>query len=436
MLDVKPAQAPQRAIGFWGCWALAVGTMIGTGIFLLPASLAPFGLLSFVGWLLTAAGTILLVLAIGRLAGRTTRSGGLQVYVEDQFGRTAGFLTAWLYWVGCWTATPTMAIAFVGYLSPLASGLSNQPVLQQLIALALIWTLTLVSLRGAKEMSVVQIASVALKILPLAAIIGLALFKGDAANLPAFNPSGAPPLKALSQVAMLTMFAFIGFEIAALPADNVKDPQRTMPKAMIAAVLTVATIYIASVAAVMLLVPSATLQASSAPFADAARSLGSWGPVLVTLATLVSTAGVLNGNIFASGQVPMAAANDAMAPRALALLNKAGAPWVALVLGSVLGSILVPMNFSHGLKGALDFLLAMTTLTTLLPYAFCALAEIKASWRSARGWVLLSIVAGLYTLFAIFGSGREAIGWSLVLSLAGLPVYFLIRPRAAAATPA
>jgi APA family basic amino acid/polyamine antiporter len=433
MTDGGAPEGAQRAIGFWGCWALTVGTMIGAGVFMLPAVLAPYGLMSFAGWLLTAGGSIAIALVVARLASRTMRTGGLQVYVQEAFGRPAGFMVGWSYWIGCWISNAAVAIGFVGYLPGFFPGLASHPEMQVVIALALIWGLTLVALQGAKETSVVQLATTLMKLLPLLIVIGLGLFTGKAENLPPLNPTGGAPVHVLSAVAVLTMFAFLGFEYAAVPAGNVRDPQRTIPRALVIGVLTVTAVYIAATAAVMLLVPPDVLKTSTSPFADAARGLGEWGPKLVTLGALVSTAGFINGNVFITGQVAMAAAQDGMAPSVLARLNKAGAPWAAIVLGSVLGSVLVPLNYSRGLVGAFTFLLLMTTLTTLLPYLVCALAEIKASWRNARAWALVALIAGLYALFAIVGSGLEAILWCAVLTGLGWPVYLLVKPRGAVA---
>src|SRR5262245_51535700 len=98
-----------KPLGFWSCWSLTVGVMIGSGIFLLPTTLAPFGLISFGGWLLTGAGAILIALTMARLAARTTRTGGLYAYVHDAFGDMFGFINAWGYWASYWTGVPAIA---------------------------------------------------------------------------------------------------------------------------------------------------------------------------------------------------------------------------------------------------------------------------------------------------------------------------------------
>ncbi|HVV34438.1 MAG TPA: amino acid permease [Vitreimonas sp.] len=426
-------QAHTKTLGFWSCWALAVGTMIGSGILLVPASLAPYGLLSVAGWLISAAGAIAIILVFARLAGRTTRDGGPYVYVQEAFGDIAGFLMAWNYWIGFWVSIPIVAIAFVGYLGIFIPSLAQNIVAQGLTALGVIAAFTLVNVRGLKEMSVAQIVLTVLKIVPLLIIMGAGLVFGAPHNLPPLNPSHAPLLPALTAVTLITLWPFTGFEAAVSSAGAVRDPERTIPRALTAAVLLVTVIYLGASFAVMLLVPSAQLAHSEAPFADAARALGGWGPPFIALGALIATAGTLNGVIFASGQMPMAVAEDGRAPAWLAKLNKGGAPYLSLLLSSGLGALLLVLNYSRGLIGAYTFLLMMATALSLIYYFFCGLAELKHSWRSAKGWAMVALFACLFSAFAMIGSGWEVILWGGVMMAAGLPLYFWFKPRKVAA---
>lgn len=424
-------QQAAKPLGFWSCWSLSVGVMIGSGIFLLPTVLAPFGLLSFGGWLITGAGSILLALVFARLSSRTSRSGGPYVYAHEAFGDLTGFTIAWGYWISYWTAVPAVAIAFVGYLTVFIPQLSDNAVAQALTALGAIWTLTLINMRGLKEGGFVQLVMTLLKLIPLFAIIGLGLAAGQTANLPALNPSQGSPLAVLAATALLTMWAFVGFECATAPAGAVKDAQRVIPRAVLIGTITVTLVYLAATASVMLLVPADVLANSTSPFAEAARGLGAWGPTLITIGALISTAGSLNGNIFVSGQMPMAVALDGLAPRILTRLSKGGSPYVALVLSSTMGSLLLVANYSRGLIGAFTFLLMMSTVATLVPYFFSAAAELRFSLKSARGWAGVALLGALYALFAIVGSGLEVMAWGAVLFLAAIPIYFVLRSRRA-----
>lgn len=421
--------APAKGLGFWGVWALTAGTMIGSGIFLLPTVLAPYGMISFSGWILTAGGSILIALTLGRLASRTDRPGGPYAYTHDAFGDLTGFLVAWGYWIAVVSATAAVAVAFVGYLTIFIPALSDSAFMQALVALALIWGLTLISITGSRSAGLTQLVTTVLKIIPLILIIGYAVFAGSADNLPEMNPTGANPLQALAATALLTMWAFAGLEVGVIPAGDVKDARRTIPRAVTFGVVTVAIIYIASTASVMSLLSPGDLQASTAPFAEAARGIGSWAPMLVAFGALISTAGSLNGNIFISGQMPMAVALDGLAPARLARRNAMGAPAFALVVSSLAGSILLVANYSGGLVRAFTFLLMMSTVFTLAPLLVSALAEFKQSWRTARGWAAIATLGALYSIFAILGSGLETLAWGVMLALAGLPIYVLIKRK-------
>jgi basic amino acid/polyamine antiporter, APA family len=434
----RPAAPAAKVIGFWGCWAFSVGTMIGTGIFMLPAVLAPYGGLSFGGWLVAAVGSIAIALSLARLASRTARSGGMQIYVQDAFGRLPGFLVGWCNWISCVISISALAVGFVGYLNAIVPGLASAPVYQALIAVAVIWLLMLVMVRGVKEAGFVQILLTVLKLAPLVIVIIWGVFAGKTANLPPLNPTGDSVVAVLSATTILTMFAFLGFEVGAMPAGNVCEPMRTIPRAVVGGTLTATVLYILSTAAVMMLVPASVLGASTSPFADAVGGLGAWGPSIVTIGALISIVGAINGNLFSASQQSMAAALEGVAPKTLAKLNTGEAPWVSLILASTLGSVLLLLNYSRGLVGAFTFLIMMTTLAALAAYFMCALAELKRAWKHAPAWAAVAVFAAVYVVFASVGAGREPMIWGGVLIALGVPVYYLGRQPGAvpATTPA
>jgi APA family basic amino acid/polyamine antiporter len=341
-----------------------------------------------------------------------------------------GFLVGWSNWVACIISTAALSVGFVGYLTAIVPGLSNEPGYQAAVAVAVIWTVTLVAVRGVKEAGFVQLLFTVLKLIPLALVIIWGFIAGKAENLPPVNLAANEPVAILSATALLTMFAFIGLDVGVMPAGNVKDPTRTLPRAVVIGTLTTAVVYILATAAVMLLIPVSQLAASTSPFADAVRGLGEWAPPLITVGALVSIVGSLNGNIFCTAQQSMAAGLEGVAPKVLAKLNKGEAPWVSLVFTSALATALLLLNYSRGLVGAFTFLIMMTTITCLVAYLACALAELKHSWRNARAWAGVAVIAALYSAFAILGAGQESLIWGLVLVALGLPVYYLGRQPA------
>ena len=415
---------PSKPMGFWRCWSFSAGVMIGSGVFLLPAVLASYGSISFLGWLLSSIGAIFVALTLARLAGRTERTGGMLVYAHDAFGDLAGFIIGWSYWAGIVFAIAAIAVAFAGYAGVLFPALQNNMIAQGAVATALVWIVALVNLRGVGTAAVVQLVMTIVKILPLLIIMALALFKGSAANIPPFNPKEMPIGEALAATSLLTMWAFLGIECGVIPAGEVVDAKRTIPRAVIFASLSVAALYIGATLAVMLLVPASELAGSEAPFSAAAAGLGPIGAPMIALGALVSAAGSANGNLFAGGQTAMAVAEDGLAPRALTHRNKGHAPYVALVVSTLLTNALLVLNYSKGLVGAFIFLISMSTLATLLPYAVSALADLKFSLKSARGWAVISLVTLAFSIVAMAGAGLATLAWGLILIVAGLPVFY------------
>ncbi len=306
----------QKKLGLWMVTALVVGNMVGSGIFLLPASLGPFGGVSIVGWGISAAGATLLALVFARLSRLVRKSGGPYTFTREGFGDFPGFLVAWGYWISIWTTNAAIAVAFVSYLTVFWPTLSASPLLAAGLGLATIWLLTGVNVFGVHAAGMVQLVTTVLKLLPLAAIATLGLFYVDFSNFIPFNASGQSGFSAVSATVALTLWAFLGLESGSTPAEHIVDPERTIPRATILGTLGTAVIYILGTVAVMGVIPSAALARSNAPFADAARSMwGSWAGYAVALGAVVSCFGALNGWLLLQGQIPLAAARDGLFPR-------------------------------------------------------------------------------------------------------------------------
>ena len=423
--SAEPSAAEtSRSIGFWKCWSISVGVMIGSGIFLLPAVLAPYGSISFLGWLFTSLGAIVIALTLGRLASRTDLSGGFYVYAKDAFGPLPGFLMAWSYWVAIVLAIAAISVAFAGYAGALIPAVGENPIAQAVVAVIVTWILTGVNLKGIAEAAFLQLVMTLAKMIPLFVIIGLAVFAGDIDNIPPFNPQALDPAEALATTALLTMWAFLGIEAAVIPAGEVIDAKRTVPRAVITATLMVAALYIASTAAVMMLVPGETLAQSQSPFADAAAKLGPFGGPLIAIGALISTAGSLNGNILLGGQMPAAPARDGYAPQFLARTNRNHSPTAALLLTSILATIAILLNYNNGLVKAFTFLISISTLATITPYGVSALAEIRNSITNARAWAVIALIAFIYVIIAIAGAGDNTLFWGVALIALGVPIFY------------
>jgi basic amino acid/polyamine antiporter, APA family len=295
-------RSESRPIGFWTSAALVMGSMIGSGVFLLPASLAPYGAVSLLGWTISAAGAICLALTFARLSAHAPAAGGPYAYTRLAYGDLAGFLVAWGYWISIWCSNAALAIAFVGYLDPFIPAIVRSPPRAAALAVALLWTLTLVNVRGVKGAGRVQIVTTALKILPLAGVGIAGLFVFDGARLaPAAGDGLAHGAMA---TATLTLWAFLGLESATVPAGETEDASRTIPRATMLGTLLTATIYLLATIGVMSLLDPSTLGRSTAPFADAAgRVGGESAAALVALGAAISSFGCLNGWVLVVGQL-------------------------------------------------------------------------------------------------------------------------------------
>lgn len=402
--------------------------MIGSGVFLLPASLAAYRGLSLVGWVISAAGSVALALVFARLAGFRPASGGPYAYTRQAYGDLAGFLVAWGYWISVWTANAALAVAFVGYLDPFIPSVVRNPLAAASLAVGMVWLLTAVNCRGLPDAGRVQLVTTTLKILPL-------LLIGIAGTL-AFEPSHFSLVgveggigKGVMATVTLTLFAFVGLESATVPAGSTADARRTIPRATVIGTLLAAALYLLGTVGVMSLMDPAAVAQSTAPFADAARVLaGDRAAALVAIGAAISCFGALNGWVLVVGQLPMAVARDGLFPSAFARLSRRGTPAFAMIVGATLSTILVAMNYSRGLVELFTFIILLATLSTLVPYTFCSLAGIilhrrdrSMSWST--GATVVSGLAFIYALFAIGGAGPDVVFSGFLLLMAGLPVY-------------
>lgn len=426
------AAASRRALGLWTSTALVVGNMIGSGIFLLPAALAVYGGISVLGWLFTTAGAMLLALVFAHLGRTTPQAGGLYAYTRNSFGDLAGFLVAWGYWISIWCGNAAIATGFAGYVGVFVPAVSRNPLFAGLTSAGAIWLLSWVNARGVRQAGILQLITTVLKLVPLVAIGTLGLFFFKLHNFTPFNLSGRPAFPAITATAALTLWAFLGLESATIPADEVIDPRRTIPRATILGTVSAAVVYILGTIAVMGVIPPADLARSTAPYSDAASVMwGGWASYLVAAGAAISSFGALNGWILLQGQIPLAVAHDGLLPSAFGRLSKRSTPVIGIMIGSLLATILISMNYTKGLVEEFTFILLLATLTSLVPYVFCSAADAMILLRGGeqgRGRrrlrpLLIPGLAFVYSLWAIGGSGRDAVYWGFMLILAGIPLY-------------
>lgn len=428
------AEGKKGSMGFWSCTALVVGNMVGSGVFLLPSSLAAFGGLSLFGWLVSSTGAVILAFTFARLARLNPSAGGPYAYTRDGFGSFAGYLCAWTYWKAAWIGNAAIAVTLVGYLRVFIPALAD-PLLMVATAIGAIWLCTLINLRGITAFAVVQNCLTALKLIPLllVGILGWFHFNPEYLTIPA--ASELPNMgyaQAIATTAALTLWSFIGLESATVPADDVRDPKKTIPRATLVGTLAAAAVYILSITAVQGLMPPEVLAKSTSPFADAARILlGTWGYYLVAGGAVIACLGALNGWVLLQGQIPVAPARDGLFPESLGKLNKNGAPANGLLSSGLLVTALVMVDGHGELVEVFNVIILLGTMTGVVPYAFCtaALLQLLAvkpesfSPRSRPQVLAIGCLGFLYSLWALYGTGQQAIFWGFLVFMAGIPMY-------------
>ncbi len=417
-----------RSLGFWRTWALVVGAMIGSVVFVLPTLLAPFGRLSLVGWAISALGSLCIALTFGSLATRIPKIGGPYAYTREAFGDLPAFVVAWGFWISISTGIALVSVAFSGYMSVFIPWLAT-PMGGAVGAILLIWILTGINLSGVRSAGIVGLVMTLLKIIPLIVVGVVGLTIGEVSPLAPAEPVEGSFFLAFAGIILLTMGAFVGIEAGTIPADDVIKPEKTIPRAMLAGTLTATVVYMLATSGVMSLIPADELSQSVSPFSGAASSVfGDWGAKAVAVGAIISIVGVLNANILLASQMPRAAALDRLFPARLANLNSRNAPSFSMLISVAFAISLIALNYTKGIVGAFELMLLLTTITALIPYFAGALAEfaLKRRGGEAIGWKTTLYAGGalVFSLVAIFGSGIEAFIYGIILLLLGLPVYF------------
>ncbi|WP_166037080.1 amino acid permease [Sphingosinicella sp. YJ22] len=427
---------PKRPFGFWVCLALVIGNMIGSGFFLMPATLAPFGWNGVMGWLVTSAGALTLAIVFGSLARVMPQAGGPYAYSRAAFGPFAAFVVAWSYWVSMWIGNVAIATGVVAPLSTIVPGIADHSVIW---TLAIVWLLTAINCFGAAAVGRIQLVTTLLKILPLAAVLILAIIV-----LAEGGGSEAPPLRAegltfsgelgIAAAATLVLWSFLGLESATVPAERVAAPERNIPRATLVGVVVTGLLYTFVCSAVALMMPSGQIAESGAPMADfIGRHWGGPAAAIIALFAAVAAFGTLNGWILMQGELPWAMARDGVFPAWFAKLSRFGTPVRAHVTASLLVTIVLVLNSARSMTDLFGFLILLATCASLVAYLASSLAALKL--RVAQNKAAIFMVAALFSAWAIYGAGREAVLWGAVLMASGVPLYFLSRGSNPAAEP-
>jgi APA family basic amino acid/polyamine antiporter len=409
-------------MGLWMTTAFVVGSIIGVAIFMLPVALAPLGINAVVGWLISSCGAICLGLPLARVA---RQGAGIQAAIEETFGPTVAFMISWAFWISNWSGLAAIAVGAASTISRVVPVLAN-PLSVALLSVALIAITLPINLRGARATGTMALLIALLRLFPLVSVIILASLK--AATHQSLQSLSAQPLtiSSVGTATALTLFAFTGFENVSAPVGKIRNPQQTIPRALLLGVIAAAILYLTSSTSVTLLLPSDQLARSPAPFADVIGA--SWGEVgvfLVVIAIASSAFGCIGCGSMAGGELCYSMALKGDLPRSLARTNRSGAPALGQIVSAALAIALVLSNVSRTTAGLYVFIILVSTVAVLILYVVAAMAI----WvREPRLKTRALVVAGIaFGAFAFYGSGLEASLWGLGLAVSALPVRAISR---------
>jgi APA family basic amino acid/polyamine antiporter len=429
-------QKKAQAMGLPSATALVIGSIVGTGVFTMPAVLAGAGTMGIAVLAVIAVGAMLLAVLFGQLAKRIPNGdGGLYAYARHEFGDFAGYFVGWCYWVQSWAGNAAIVASWVFYVDALfgfhhPSGMENWS-----IALVGLWVPAVINLAGVRQMAWFENVTVVLKFVPLLFVGVVGWFFVQNAHFGPFNATGGSFYSGIGLAAGVALFSFIGVEAAAITAKRVRDPRRNIARASTIGTALSAMLYVLVTAAVMGLVAHHTLVSTGSPFVNAIDSIfphSAWAGKTIAALAVISGIGALNGWTLIVTETSRAMAQDDLFPRPFAWKDAKETAWFGIVIGTALPSMLMLWSYttSSGLT-VFTYLVDLSVVTVAIPYFFSALAQLTylvSRRRRVEGWRFARdlSVAGtsvLFSMWVTFASGYQVVYQALVVILAGLVLY-------------
>jgi amino acid transporter len=414
-----------RGIGRWDLVAVAINGIIGAGIFGLPSKAFQLtGSYSLLAFVVCAGLLALIILCFAEVGSRYDETGGPYLYARDAFGSLVGFEVGWLIWlvrITAFAANCNLLVSYLGFFYPeVTTGLPRT-----LFISAVVVTLTTINFVGVRQAAITTNIFTVGKLVPIILFIALGLFALQPAN---YSFAEAPTLGSFSQAVLLMVYAFSGFEMASIPAGEVRNPRRNVPFAILVAIVVVAVTYILIQVVCVGTLPE--LANSQRPLADAAgRFLGTAGASIIAAGAIISITGNLNVVLLSGSRMPFAMAEQRELPSLIGATHKRfHTPHVSIL---ITGVIVLAVTLS----GTFIYALTISTLTRLVSYAVsCSALPLlrrrkdapKAEFMVPGGNVMALLVLVLAAWLLTNSTVREARDATIAAAV-GLVVYFVYK---------
>ena len=414
-----------RGIRKWDLVAVAINGIIGAGIFGLPAkAYALIGSYSLIAFVACAFVVLLIILCFAEVSSRFDETGGPYTYARAAFGPTIAFEVGWLSWLArltAFAANCNLMVSYLAYFWPAA----NNAVPRAIMIVLVVLVLTAVNIIGVRQAAIASDLFTIGKLLPMLAFVAVGLFF---LNPHAFALGARPATGAFSQSVLLLLYAFTGFEMATIPAGEIRNPQKHLPRALLIATAVVACTYILIQVVCIGTLPE--LAKSTKPLADAGqRFMGTAGGVLISAGAMISIAGNLNILVLSGSRIPFAIAERKQLPSFLAQVNQRFfTPHASIMITAAVMLVVT-------LKSSFVQALTISAIARLVTYAVsCAAlpvlrreASVPAAIFKVRGGPVIAVAALALSIWLLANSTlREAIQAAIAATV-GLLIYLTYR---------
>lgn len=421
----RSAEGLVRGIRRWDLVAVTINGIIGAGIFGLPSKV--YGLIggySLIAFVACALVVMLIILCFAEVGSRFEETGGPYLYAREAFGRTVAFEVGWLIWLARLTAFAANCNLMISYLSVFWAP-ANTGIIRASIIVVVVITLTIINVLGVRQAAVASNIFTIGKLLPMLVFIGVGVFF---LNSSAYALGPRPGVGPFSQSVLLLLYAFTGFEMAVIPAGEIRNPQRDLPRALLIAMAVIATTYILIQIVCIGTLPE--LAKSTKPLADAGqRFMGTAGAAIISAGAIISVAGNLNITVLSASRVPFAIAEQQQLPSMFARVHpRFFTPHISIIVTALLMLVLT-------LKSSFVAALTISTIARLVAYAVtCAALPVlrkktgaPAAHFKLRGGVFIAVAALILAAWLLVNSTLYEAIVATIAAAVGMLIYLAYR---------
>ena len=409
------------------------GNMVGSGLFLLPATLGAIGGISVFTWIFAAIGALLIAGVFARLGVLAPWSGGPYAYARATMGRYFGFQTNYIYWISTWVGNVSVALAVTGYVLVLLPGL-KAPLLSAIVTSTVIWVMIVANIIGPRIVGFIEASAMLVGLAPILAIGLVGWFYFEPATFWAsWNVSGESAIAAVPKSLVLVFWAFTGLESAAVAVEVIENPRRNLPIAALGGVIIAAIIYMVSCTVLMGIVPAKVLAESSAPFALVAKVI--FGPAFATLlifTTILKASGTHGGLTLVCIATAKAAAEDGAFPRVFADIDSRGIPLKSLLIHGALMTVAAFATMSPTIGQQFNKLIDVAVVFSLVSYVYSAFALWRLRTAEKPGQMrdrLMALLAAAFSIWVILASDATLLLIATAILASSIPLFPFYKGR-------